>query len=170
MARTIQRRALSRGRRPGGTWGRNLSALQTTVPAASKVLVGSFALSTPGIGETVRRTLGEVGISSDQTGAIEQQLGAFGCIVVTDTALAAGVASLPGPATESSDDGWFVWQGLMRRGDASLTAPIIDVFKFDSKAMRRNEEGFSVALVAENTHATHGYLLHLNISLYATRH
>ena len=169
MARAV-RRTFSRGSRPGGTWARVFSVAQVSVPAASKVLVTSFQPTLVGIGETVRRTVGEFAVSSDQTGAIEQQLGAVGMIVVTDVALAAGVASLPGPATNSQDDGWFVWQGLIRRGDASLTAPIVQQYHYDSKAMRRVEEGFIVAVIVENSHATHGMLFHMTGSMYATRH
>ena len=149
---------------------RNISSSQATVPAASKTLIGIFELSIPGIGETIRRTVGVIGVSSDQTGGIEQQLGAVGYLVATSTALAAGVASLPGPVTERDDDGWFVWQSVIRRGDASLTSPVVEIFNYDSKAMRRVEEGYAVAVVAENSHATNGLLIHFSTSMYATRH
>jgi len=86
-----------------------VEALDVVLPAASKVLLETVVLSNPGINETVRRTRGGVFVSSDQGAAVELQTGAFGAIIVSDTAVAAGVASLPDPVTDASDDGWFVW-------------------------------------------------------------
>ncbi len=79
---------------------------------STKILLGVFVLSNVGIGETVRRTIGNIWVVSDQAAADEVQVGAFGCIVVTDLAAAAGAASIPGPFTDANDDGWFVWQGF----------------------------------------------------------
>ena len=107
----------------------------------------------------VRRTRGWVHVTSDQSAAAELQLGSLGLVVVSDLALAAGAASIPGPVTDASDDGWFVWQPFVSRQAVSavLTAsagPL--VFEFDSKAMRRVEEGFGIAVMVENAHATFG--------------
>ena len=154
-------------RRAPSNWARSVSTALLTIPAASKVLVATVALSNPGIGETVRRTRGVISLASDQNIASEVQFGAFGFIVVNDLAIAAGVASIPGPVTDASDDGWFVWQPYVFRqsgaGDTRLR-----MIEFDSKAMRRIEEGFTVAIVAENSHATQGQLFQCGFSLLSS--
>ena len=98
------------------SWARLVTPVYGTVAAASKVLIGSFTLAGVNAGVTVRRTRGEYSIISDQTGADEDQLGAWGMVVVNDIAVAAGVASLPGPVTDLDDDGWFVWEPFLQHG------------------------------------------------------
>ena len=91
---------------------------------------------------------------------MEETIGAFGAIVINDLAIAAGVASIPGPVTDESDDGWFVWQpfgslyGAVTVGTASR--PTLMPIQYDSKAMRKVEEGFGIAFVVENAHPTFG--------------
>ncbi len=98
-------------------------------------------------------------IASDQTTSIEFQLGAMGMVVVSDLALAAGAASIPGPGTDAADDGWFVWVPFMAIADGITTGNTKNpqqYFEFDSKAMRRVEEGFGIAVMIENVHPTQG--------------
>ncbi len=145
-------------KRSGTNWARGVFAgTPTTLAAGTKSLVASVTLSNAGIGETVRRTRGVFSITSDQNSVQEQQVGAFGFIVVTDTALGVGITAIPGPATDRNDDGWFVWEsfcqisGATAGGTISLLQPAIpQVYHFDSKAMRRVEEGYSIAGVVEN--------------------
>ena len=42
------------------------------------------------------------------------------------------------------------------------------MIEFDSKAMRRIEEGFTVAIVAENSHATQGQFFQCGFSLLSS--
>ncbi len=108
-------------------------------------------------------------LTSDQTGGQETQTGAMGMVVVSDLAIAAGVASIPGPVTDASDDGWYVWQALGGQLDILVGAgPRQAVYEFDSKAMRRIEEGFGVAIVVENAHATHGFNVLVYFSVLAS--
>ena len=165
--RRFSSRRQVRSSRKGTSWARNLSATFTTVPAASKVLVGSFVLSNPGITETAVRSRGRIWIQSDQGAALEEQQGALGLVVVSDLALAAGAASIPGPATDSSDDGWFVWEGFSQTNIQVSAGTAGQLYEFDSKAARRVQEGFAIAIMAENVHATHGLDLGLVISLLA---
>jgi len=141
-------------KRPKG-WARINSTAYQVIPANTKVLLGTFILSNPGIGATVLRTRGAFSVASDQGASSEEQLGAWGMIIVNDLALAAGVASIPGPITDASDDGWFLWQSFQRQG---LTSGAItsEQYFFDSKAMRKIREGFGVAIVVENGQAAHG--------------
>ena len=126
----------------------------TLVPVGTKVLLASFVLSNPGINETVRRTRGRFFVNSDQATTNEMVLVAIGFVVVNDLALAAGAASLPGPISDASDDGWFVWEGVpilsasTDGGSGSIVSGVQPI-EFDSKAMRRVEEGFGIAVIAE---------------------
>ncbi len=93
----------------------------------------------------------------------------MGFVVVNDLAIAAGAASLPGPHTDSSDDGWFVWQPFMQAGTGnSAGMKLGERYEFDSKAMRRIEEGFSVAVMVENSHATFGLEVLIGFALLAS--
>ena len=169
MARTPARRfAGSRAHRQPTSWGRLVPTAFTVVPAASKVLLATFVLSNPGIGETVRRTRGIVSVRSDQTSLPEIQLGAVGFVIVSDLAIAAGAASIPGLVSDASDDGWFVWQPFGQSLSAAASFTTNWQWLFDSKAMRRIEEGFTIAVMAENAHATNGLSVHVSTSLLAS--
>ncbi len=136
------------------------------IPFSSKVLIGGISLSNPGIGETVRRTRGWMSMISDQSAAVEVVTGAWGMVVVTDLAFAAGAASIPGPVTDASDDGWFVWEAFIgEMGVASNSTPDNAGRVFDSKAMRRVEEGFTVAIMVENAHTVFGMDFGVQISM-----
>ncbi len=126
----------------------------TLVAPATKVLVNIIVLSNPGIGETVRRTRGTIMVQSDQEGTSESQFGAVGFVVVNDLAIAAGAAAIPGPFSDQDDDGWYVWQPLLANFGAGENWA--QIYEYDSKAMRRVEEGFSVAVMVENASATTG--------------
>ncbi len=143
----------SRGR-SGTNWFRVIDS-ETAVAEGTKVLLASGVLSNAGINEVVRRTRGRILITSDQATIVENVMLAFGMIVVSDLALAAGAASIPGPITDASDDGWFVWEGfptLVSTTDGSTSFAVQYYGEpFDSKAMRRIPEGFGVAFMAEAT-------------------
>ncbi len=173
MARRVVRRrgTFGRSRRPGGTWAR-LIVTPVAIPVSSKVVLAFGTLSNPGIGETIRRSLGNIHIVSDQNAASERQSGAYGMIVINDLAAAAGAASIPGPVTDNDDDGWFVWQGFSQlmvipaSGGSALEGK---VYPFDSRAMRRIEEGFQFAMMVENFSSVHVFEIGVTMSLYATR-
>ena len=75
-------------------------------------------------------------------------------MIVTDIAAAAGAASVPGPATDVDDDGWFVhewFQSETEFGDATgIQGNFGNTKQFDSKAKRIIEEGQVVVVVVEN--------------------
>ncbi len=148
-------------RSPNRSWASFINTSFGNVPAASKVLLGSFGLSNPNIDETILRTVGQIATVSDQTIASEQQIGAFGMIVVNDRAITAGVASIPGPATDAGDDGWFVYVPFTNqmRFNSAIGVDEVGSFnvQFNSKAKRKVQEGFAIAVVVENIHATHGF-------------
>ena len=138
-------------------WG-GISDLANAIGGSSKVLLGSLTLSNPGIDETMLRVVGVLSVLSDQVAASEVQHGAFGMIVVTDTALAAGAASIPGPVTDIADDGWFVHVPFVNQfsllssvgfeGNSSTSR------YFDFKSKRIVHDGQSIAIMVENIGGT----------------
>jgi len=140
------------------TWAQFVTAAPVTIPAATKVLLGFFSLATA-FEETLVRTRGVIRISSDQTATVEEQVGAFGFVRVTDQAIAAGAASIPGPVTDGDDDGWAVWVPFAQEGASSTVgAPGMgNAWMIDSKAQRIVREGQQLAVMIENAHATHGF-------------
>ncbi len=174
MATRVRRPLVrARSRKAPGSWARTISLGTQTVAAATKVQISNFVLSNQSINETIRRTRGRLWIGSDQNVASEEFVGAFGMIKASDISRAAGAASLPGPVTEKDDDGWFVWEPLAGKVVFSTAigfAPrAFYAYDFDSKAMRRIEEGFGVAVMFENASATLGLQIMCAISVYSTR-
>ena len=170
MARRIQRRFQNQ-RRPNRDWSAINETVFTTVAAATKVILASFVLKNPGIDETILRSVGSLAVASDQVATTEDYMGAFGMIIVTDTALAAGVVSIPGPVTDGDDDGWFTYVGFSQRftfiTGAGFHPAAATMLPIDSKAKRVLEEGQSVALVVENASATTGFIAALNLRILA---
>jgi len=118
------------------------------------VLLGTFVPSVVSIDETILRTRGMFAVETDQSAASENQLGAFGMIIVSDNAAAAGVASIPGPATEASDDGWFVWVPIVQRWELGTFVGFDShqsvQYEIDSKAKRIVQAGQTIAVVVES--------------------
>ena len=142
------------GARPNRAWASTTAHTTfTTVPAASKVLISTFALLTEGIDLTILRTVGRFNVTSDQSAGVEVQIGAWGLIIVTDLAAAAGIASIPGAFTDADDDGWYTHQMFSRQGVINVTSSAGDSWEFDSKAKRILNTGHVVAVVAENAGA-----------------
>ena len=125
----------------------------------SKVLLGSFALSTA-FEETVVRTRGQMYVASDQSAAVEVQSGAFGLIRVTDRALAIGITAIPDPVSDADDDGWLVWQGFSQQSALTTTAGLAGghTYEIDSKAQRIVREGQVIAVVVANANAANGLI------------
>ena len=162
MARRYRNQFLPRTQsRPNRAWASAVHTDFQAVAAGSKVLLGSFSLSNTNIDETALRVVGGISIVSDQLSSAESQIGAFGMIVVSDTAAAAGVASIPGPVTDGGDDGWFVYQSFARQIQNASSVGVMPNFAewypIDSKARRIVAEGQVIAMVVENASATHGF-------------
>ncbi len=166
------RRFTPRGSQRGATDWARLVVAHTTV-ASGKALLATFALSNPGIGETVRRTRGMFDVVSDQSSVTEQQNGALGFMIVSDLAAAAGAASIPGPITDASDDGWFVWEPFTQVSQFTLgvsnaaAAQGAAIYPFDSKAMRKVADGFTIVCMVEVL--SQGCEIGLAVSLLGSR-
>ena len=100
-------------RQPANVEWNDVSDVQTSVVAGTKTLLFGLTPSVA-IDSTILRVRLMMLITSDQSIAGEDQVGAFGFIIVTNAALAAGAASIPGPVSDVSAD-WFVYQPFVQR-------------------------------------------------------
>ncbi len=168
MARrqTISQRGGSRANR---NWASVISATNVTVPASSKTLLGLLALSNAGIDETVLRVRGSFSITSDQVAATESQIGSVGLIVVSDRAATVGVTAVPGSSTDADDDGWFVHQSFAQQflfvSAVGVQSHHSTTYDFSSKAKRIVHDGQTIAIMAENIHATFGLQINLQFRM-----
>ncbi len=106
---------------------------------------------------TIVRTRGRLYVASDQTAASEFPFGALGMLVASTPAATVGVGSLPTPITDEGSDLWFLhesWMASILRADGSGIMQGVTVFDFDSKAMRKVEEGSTACVLLENASAT----------------
>jgi len=157
----FQRRS---GSRPNRSWAGDTSSTFFSLAAATSVISSGFVAS--GGDQTVLRVVGILSIASDQAGAVEDQIGAMGMILVSDSAFAAGIASLPDPITDQDNDGWFMYQAFASQGDASVTSSNPRTYPFDSKAKRIVElEGVTLAVIVANASASHGIKFSINFRI-----
>ncbi len=112
---------------------------------------------------TVVRVVGQLFITSDQVADLQETpFGAAGLAVVTTKASAAGGVSIPLPATDAGSDVWFAHQwAAVGASQGTTTVGIVQAFAFESRAMRKVEDGFDIVSVFENASAVDGigYLL-----------
>ena len=155
-------------RRAPSSWARftPTSGAYVSVGVNTKTLLGGFSLSNPGIGETVRRTRGMFSLKSTAGVGVFKASGAVGLMVVNDIAFAAGASAIPGPISDASDDGWFLWEPfsspLAIAGAVTGSSP---TYQVDSKAMRRVEEGFTIAVMVENASGADTLEIYLALSM-----
>jgi len=155
--------------RRGTFWGRSPADSAFTILAAATAVLDSTAVPDAVEGETIIRTRGHIAIMTDQAAAAqEDQIGAVGMAIASDQAVAVGVGSLPTPYTDQDSDLWFMHQYFVNRtrvDSASVhSASGLNIFPFDSKAMRKMEEGQTLIVVVENG-GGHGLVYMLNYSV-----
>ncbi len=108
---------------------------------------------------TIVRVRGLVQIHSDQSGAAEDQLGAFGMGIVNDVAGALGITALPGPDTDCGWAGWFVHQFFSESWlfiNGTGTQDRGGKYVIDSKAMRKVAAEEDIVFMVENGSAAFG--------------
>ncbi len=100
---------------------------------------------------TVVRTRGVFYVETDQVAAGEHQWGAYGFCVVSEQADAIGVTAIPTPITDQSSDLWYVYEIFQEGQKAFSVASAIQVVghQFDSKAMRKVEDGEQIITAVE---------------------
>ena len=106
---------------------------------------------------TIIRTVGMLLVQSDQIAANELVSGAYGLAVVSDQASTVGLTAVPTPITEEGSDLWFLYQfGFWSWRFNSSGAQGPGVFQFDSRAMRKVEDGQDIVSVFENGDGSFG--------------
>ena len=158
----LRRQHMSSGRKTfwiGGT------IVQTTlVSANSAAIITSLNAAALGLLPfTVIRSRGWWGMNTDQVSTDEDQHAIVGNIVVSDEAVAVGITAVPTPVSESGSN-WFMLDGAAQRfefGSAIGLLPnsIPERYVFDSKAMRKVEEGQDVITVIEAGPSSSGLTL-----------
>jgi len=159
-------RAGSRVPRRATEWVASADSVATQLLAAASSVLDQ-TLSEASLADivpaTVIRVRGELFVGMDQSAASEQAFGALGMAVVSEQARVAGVASVPTPITDEGSDLWFVHQFWAAPVFVGTDASLLKWYRysFDSKAMRKLEDGMSIVVVLENASATAGmqYLL-----------
>jgi len=146
-------------RRSGGTRRESLwvgvAASSTTLVALTPVLFAGLSATILGLRPfTIVRTRGHISLSTDQVSASESQSAAMGFAVVSDQAFAVGVTAVPTPITDIDSDLFFVYESMVNNflfGSAIGFQAGSGVHRtFDSKAMRKVEEGQDVAITVES--------------------
>ncbi len=101
---------------------------------------------------TIVRSRGWFGWQSDQSAIDETQIVHYGNIVVTEQAVAIGVTAVPTPATDNGSN-WLVYDSGFSRLEVVTAAGFHPRYNsiryFDSKAMRKVEEGQDLIEVIE---------------------
>ncbi len=133
-----------------------------TVTASSSLLTGSLnAAALASRPFTIIRTHLEVNWRSDQAAVDEAPMGCLGAMVITSSASAAGIASIPTPVTESDAD-WYVYQPLINAfkflSSVGFQSDAGSVYTVDSKAMRKVGPDQDVAFVTEESNAFGGII------------
>ena len=132
-----------------------LTGSVTTLAPVTPVLFTGFSADILALRPfTIVRTRGVMSLTSDQTAAIESYHAVLAMAVVSDQALAAGVASVPTPISDGDSDLFFLYEAIIGRNMASTDVGFdsgAGWFKeFDSKAMRKVEDGSDVAVTVES--------------------
>ena len=100
---------------------------------------------------TVVRTRGVLHVRSDQAAASESQAVNYGVAVVSDQAVAIGITAIPTPITDKGSDLWFTYQSLMAsHGAGTVDNELGKMVEYDSRAMRKVEEGTQLEFVVES--------------------
>ena len=161
---TFRKRGFAgRGRGPhrASEWIGSADQGYLSIAAGTSVLTQSFAITGGGVSPspTLIRTRGVLSVRDASTPTADKDfVGAMGMCVVSDEAVAAGAASIPGPWNNSEWDGWFVWIPYLFRIEFSSVSGIqipgsVEI-PFDSKAMRKVHLGDSIAVMVESESAS----------------
>ncbi len=142
-----------------------IAATSTAIASASTaVLFSGFSAAILALRPfTIVRTRGVAGILTDSGGASENQGAVFGMSVVTEQALAVGVTAVPTPETDADSDSFFLYEPYIDRTFLQTAVGILQMRSqrvFDSRAMRKVEDGFDVAGVWETLTTSNGLVAH----------
>ncbi len=101
---------------------------------------------------TIVRVRGMMHVRSDQTVGLESYGAMMGMCVVSDQSIAIGVSAVPTPDTDMASDAWFVHETVVGVFGFKSGVGVLELgqsHSYDSKAMRKVEEGFQTVQVME---------------------
>jgi len=102
---------------------------------------------------TVVRSRGQFAVKSDQVAASEPYGFGYGICIVSDQASAIGITAVPTPMTDQESDLWFVYEYLAQEfvfvTGAGFDSQGAAMREYDSKAMRKVEDGQDLVIVGE---------------------
>ena len=140
-----------------------IAATETAISGAnSAVLFTGFSAVDLGLRPfTIVRSRGFFSVMSDQIAASERWGASIGMAVVSDQAFAIGVTAVPTPETDRDSDLWYVYETLMGRVQFVSSTGITlygatPWIQYDSRAMRKVEEGQDCAIVVETNSVSNG--------------
>ncbi len=161
--RGFRQRMVASGRKTfwfSGTEVRTTLASASSVAIQTSLNAGALALRP----FTIVRTRGYIAVRSDQSAAAEDQNWGYGQIVVSDEAVGVGVSAVPTPDAQSGSS-WIVYERgagrfLFISGIGVDPRQMIDgTYRFDSKAMRKVEEGQDLISVVEASALSDGFVI-----------
>jgi len=124
-----------------------IDGVVTVIGIVKSLFSGSLAVVESAL--TLVRTRGEFGFRIAAAAAGNSiTRGAFGMIVTSSDAVIAGVASVPGPLSDSLND-WFVWVPFTVIHNASSQDAEYNFRPFDSRGMRKLKFGEDLVPVLE---------------------
>jgi len=119
------------------------------------------------------RTVGLLVVSSDQN-FITNQIwsGAAGCCIVRESARAAGLASMPQPFIDASDDVWLWHQFFAGIIDDRADSDILTSMQIpiDSRAQRKVADGDAIVFLIEGGGESDGFDAALYVRLLLKLH
>ncbi len=144
----------------GGVFTRVTMAAASTAVITTSLNAAALALRP----FTIVRTRGVIHLRSDQLAAREDFAAIYGNAVVSDQAVAIGVTAVPTPVTDNASDLWFVNEAICGSfgfitGSGSLMDGSNLDRTFDSKAMRKVEDGQDVIGVVETSGGSDGAIM-----------
>jgi len=111
---------------------------------------------------TIVRTRGIIAVESDQAATTEDYTGIYGECVVSEQAVAIGVTAVPTPVTDNASELWHVMQAFYGKfHDATTVGFTVQEWynEFDSRAMRKVEDGQDLIGVGESSAVSSGFTL-----------
>ena len=146
-------RTSGRGNRLAKTWSR--FGFSGVAVSGAQSILGSVTFTTgSGLEATILRSRGQCLLACTPNAVADVEVIGLGIIVVSESAFAAGAASLPGPIADISSDSWLYhslhgFDAVAATAGDGQSITLNERVEIDSKAMRRLPEGNVVVFMAE---------------------
>ncbi len=160
------------GKKRATTWLAPAPQNVIAVASTGTAIIASFDAFANGLPRpTVVRNRGEVTVRPQAFSSDVAISGAFGIGIVSDSAFAAGAASVPSPFSDANWGGWFVWQSFSMLLEVSTDVGRLGVtesgahYQVDSKAMRKIGDDETLVMVAESQSGAFNIAMHIRTLL-----